>query len=90
MKERRYDLQYMIYSTAVHRFFSKYFTDQYAFDPGPGKNLSFGGVLYVFLRGMGLDESEYAQHGIWFTRPAFEHINALDNAFIGGQGGDVK
>ena len=90
MKDSCYDLQYMIYSTACHRFFSKYFTDQYAFEPQTGKELSFGGVFYLFLRGMGLNDDEYTQHGIWFKRPAFEHIDDLDKAFIGDQIGVVK
>ncbi|MDH4020890.1 MAG: UvrD-helicase domain-containing protein [Xanthomonadales bacterium] len=83
MQRSRYDLQYMIYSTAVHRYFSRYYTDQYSYEPAPDKTLSFGGVFYLFLRGMGLEESEYEHHGVWFTRPAFEHIDALDKVFIG-------
>jgi exodeoxyribonuclease V beta subunit len=90
MQERRYDLQYMIYSTAVHRFFSRYYSAQYAFDATPGKQLSFGGVFYVFLRGMGLDEEQYSSNGIWFTRPEFEHIERLDKAFAGSTGGDEQ
>ena len=90
MKDSRYDLQYMIYSTAVHRFFSRYFMDRYAFDPAPEKELSFGGVFYLFLRGMGLKGDEYSQHGIWFKRPVFEHIDDLDKAFIGDQIGVTK
>jgi len=89
MQRSRYDLQYMIYSTAVHRYFSRYYTGQYAFDPAPGKELSFGGVLYLFLRGMGLEDKKYEQHGIWFTRPAFDHIDTLDKAFMGRQNGDL-
>ncbi len=81
MKSRRYDLQYLIYSTAVHRYFRSRYDDVYSFDAGPGKELSFGGVFYLFLRGMGLDEENYAQYGIWFKRPGRELILALDAAF---------
>jgi len=83
MTQNRFDLQYTIYSTAVHRYFSSRFAEQYAFDEQAGKSLSFGGVFYLFLRGMGLSEKPYRQHGVWFTRPESGHISALDNAFRG-------
>jgi exodeoxyribonuclease V beta subunit len=87
MTQNRFDLQYMIYSTAVHRYFSNRFAQQYSFDEQAGKGLSFGGVFYLFLRGMGLSEKHYRQHGVWFTRPQSEHISALDQAFGGSSGG---
>jgi exodeoxyribonuclease V beta subunit len=87
MTQNRFDLQYMIYSTAVHRYFSNRFAQQYSFDEQAGKGLSFGGVFYLFLRGMGLSEKHYRQHGVWFTRPQSEHISALDRAFGGSSGG---
>jgi exodeoxyribonuclease V beta subunit len=80
MKSSRYDLQYLIYSTAVHRYFSTRFAQAYAFDPAPGRELSFGGVFYLFLRGMGIIEEAYARHGVWFRRPGFETVHALDRA----------
>jgi exodeoxyribonuclease V beta subunit len=86
MIRNRFDLQYMIYSTAVHRYFSNRFAPQYSFDEQAGKSLSFGGVFYLFLRGMGLSEKHYRQHGVWFTRPKSEHISALDQAFGGSIG----
>jgi exodeoxyribonuclease V beta subunit len=82
MKDSLYDLQYMIYSTAVHRYFSNYFEERYAFDASPEKELSFGGVFYLFLRGMGLQEKGYPQHGIYFRRPLFSQVDALDKAFL--------
>ena len=87
MKDSRYDLQYMIYSTAVHRYFSSHFADKYAFEEQAGKSLSFGGVFYLFLRGMGLADEQYRRHGVWFTRPQYEHIAALDDAFLGNRAG---
>jgi exodeoxyribonuclease V beta subunit len=88
MTQNRFDLQYMIYSTAVHRYFSSRFAKLYSFDEQEGKSLSFGGVFYLFLRGMGLSEKPYRQHGVWFTRPQSEHISALERAFGGsGDGG---
>ncbi len=83
MQDSRYDLQYMIYSAAVHRYFSRYFEDKYAFDPNPGKELSFGGVFYLFLRGMGLQGEEFGRNGVFFTRPDYGQVKALDDAFRG-------
>lgn len=88
MTANRFNLQYMIYGTAVHRYFSSYFAEQYAFDEEAGKSLSFGGVFYLFLRGMGLPGEDYAQHGVWFTRPEYHDINALDRAFAGKPSGE--
>ena len=90
MKDSRYDLQYMIYSTAVHRYFSSHFSSKYAFEEEPGKELSFGGVCYLFLRGMGLDAEHYQQHGVWFTRPPYTHVAGLDQAFLGSLTGNSQ
>ena len=51
MTAKRYDLQYMIYSVAAHRYFSQRLGARYSYDGG---EYSFGGVFYLFLRGMGL------------------------------------
>jgi len=90
MAANRFNLQYMIYSTAVHRYFSRYFMEQYAFDEEADKSLSFGGVFYLFLRGMGLPPEDYAQHGVWFTRPEDHDIKALDQAFSGKPSGESQ
>ena len=90
MRDSRYDLQYMIYSTAVHRYFSSHFSSRYAFEQEASKELSFGGVCYLFLRGMGLDDEQYRQHGVWFTRPQHTHIAGLDQAFSGRLAGDSR
>lgn len=78
MRDSRYDLQYLIYSVAAHRFMQQRLSARYAYDDG---EYSFGGVLYVFLRGMGLPD--YPNHGVYFLRPTQQQIVALDAALLG-------
>ena len=78
MQDSRYDLQYLIYSVAAHRYMKQRLGSRYAFDGG---EYSFGGIFYLFLRGMGLQE--YPQHGIYFSRPTAQQIAQLDAAFVG-------
>lgn len=68
MQQRHYDLQYLIYTTALHRFLRQRLT-RYR----PADHL--GGVLYLFLRGMAPDASE---RGIYQDRPDIELIESLD------------
>jgi exodeoxyribonuclease V beta subunit len=78
MRDSRYDLQYLIYSVAAHRFMRQRLSARYAYDGG---EYSFGGVLYTFLRGMGL--SDYPDYGVYFVRPTQQQISTLDLAFFG-------
>ncbi|MFO1348213.1 MAG: UvrD-helicase domain-containing protein [Pseudomonadales bacterium] len=78
MRDSRYDLQYLIYSVAAHRFMRQRLSARYAYDGG---EYSFGGVLYTFLRGMGL--SDYPDYGVYFVRPTQQQVSALDSAFFG-------
>ncbi|WP_417915139.1 exodeoxyribonuclease V subunit beta [Candidatus Electronema sp. JM] len=61
MNEHRYDLQYLIYTVALHRFLA-----------GKIQNYSyeqhFGGALYLFLRGMQIKNGEKC--GIFTTNPS--------------------
>ena len=69
INSRRYDLQYMLYSVALHRFLQNRQQD-YCYQN------HFGGVYYLYLRGMRSD----ADTGVFFTLPdeAFlEQLNAL-------------
>jgi len=84
MQEHRYDLQYMIYSVAAHRYMQHRLGERYDFEHG---EYSFGGVFYLFVRGMGL--AEYPQQGIWFHRPAATQVLALDAAFKGEEASDA-
>lgn len=72
MLAHRYDLQYQIYSLALHRYLSTRLPD-YDYE------LHMGGVCYLFLRGMQAGQGS----GVYFTRPSLEFIQALDRLFAG-------
>ncbi|PIE25246.1 MAG: exodeoxyribonuclease V subunit beta [Neptuniibacter caesariensis] len=78
MAEHRYDLQYLLYSLAVHRLLKQRIAD-YDYDQ------YFGGVFYLFLRGMTGAESTGATNspGVFYTRPDRQLIEALDRLFAG-------
>ncbi|HIE9191137.1 TPA: exodeoxyribonuclease V subunit beta [Klebsiella pneumoniae] len=73
MRAHRYDLQYQLYSLALHRYLRHRLAD-YDYDR------HFGGVIYLFLRGM--DGKEGGQ-GIFTTRPVRPLIDGLDQLFAG-------
>ena len=69
-----YQLQYMIYTVAVHRMLK-------AKQPDYDYNKHFGGVFYLFLRGMnGSDQS-----GIYQDKPDLQLIEQLDTLLCGQQ-----
>ena len=70
MAEHRYDLQYQLYSLALHRLLTLRL-------PGYDFDQHFGGVFYLFLRGM-------PQGGIFHTRPSRELVLGLDQLFSAG------
>lgn len=72
MADHRYDLQYQIYALALHRFLRSRLPD-YQYD------VHFGGVYYLFLRGM----DGNSQNGIFYTKPSEAFLMALD-ALIDG------
>ena len=71
MTEANYHLQYHLYTLALHRYLSKR-------KPGYNYEDHFGGVLYLFIRGI---SSEVPQTGIYFGRPSLELITELDEYF---------
>ncbi|PJR51258.1 exodeoxyribonuclease V subunit beta [Klebsiella sp. H-Nf2] len=73
MRAHRYDLQYQLYSLALHRYLRHRLAD-YDYDR------HFGGVIYLFLRGMDGQEGE---QGIFTTRPVRPLIDGLDQLFAG-------
>lgn len=73
MRLHRYDLQYQLYSLALHRYLRHRIADYHY-------ERHFGGVIYLFLRGM--DGQEGGQ-GIFTTRPAQPLIDGLDALFAG-------
>lgn len=73
MAEHRYDLQYQIYALALHRFLrSRLANYQY--------EQHFGGVYYLFLRGM----DGQSDHGIFAAKPTLDFLQEMD-CLIDGQ-----
>ncbi|MFM5268369.1 exodeoxyribonuclease V subunit beta [Aeromonas caviae] len=72
MVEHRYDLQYQLYSLALHRLLALRL-------PGYDFDRHFGGVFYLFLRGM-------PQGGVFHARPSRELVLGLDRLFREGDG----
>ncbi|MDQ2703357.1 MAG: exodeoxyribonuclease V subunit beta, partial [Pseudomonadota bacterium] len=76
MAHSEYDLQALIYTLALHRWLRFRLGDAYDYDR------DFGGIRYVFSRGIELDAPEQGVHTHKFE-PAL--IDALDALFAGGQ-----
>lgn len=74
MIDHRYDFQYQLYSLALHRFLASR-VPNYDFEQ------HFGGVYYLFLRGMERNNTE--QQGVFFNRPTKAFIEQLDLLFSG-------
>jgi exodeoxyribonuclease V beta subunit len=69
-----YDLQYLIYCLALHRYLKNVLPD---YDP----DVHFGGVYYLYLRGM---HSQNTQgEGVFYTDIASDFLIRLDNIFGG-------
>jgi exodeoxyribonuclease V beta subunit len=71
MLAHRYDLQYVLYSLALHRLLK-------ARQPAYDYDKHLGGALYFFLRGLKADSQ-----GLYFDRPPRALIESLDQAFAG-------
>ncbi len=71
-----YDLQYLLYSLALHRYLKSRKTD---YDP----EQHFGGIHYLYLRGMSPDSgsSSESKRGIFSTPISPELLNELDVLF---------
>jgi exodeoxyribonuclease V beta subunit len=72
MAREHYYLQYLIYCTALHRYLGLRVPD-YDYE------VHFGGVFYLFLRGMGHENAPGC--GIFWDRPGSGLIAALDGLF---------
>ncbi len=70
MAEHGYHLQQLIYSVALQRLLQRRLA-AYDFER------DFGGVLYLFLRGIRAAAGD-APSGVWFHRPRAETLEALD------------
>jgi exodeoxyribonuclease V beta subunit len=73
MREHNYGLQYWIYSVVLHRYLQTRLPD-YDYET------HFGGVRYLFVRGM---QSDQPASGVFQDRPDLQRIEAL-SALLGG------
>lgn len=67
----KYNLQYMIYTLALHRHLSATYE-------GYDYEKDFGGVFYVFLRGL---TSFGNSNGIYYVKPPFEDVLKMEKIF---------
>ena len=79
MQAHRYDLQYQLYSLALHRYLRHRLAD-YDYQQ------HFGGVFYLFLRGV---DGSASENGIYRTRPDVDFIESLDALFAGKEREDL-
>ncbi|MBJ7536621.1 exodeoxyribonuclease V subunit beta [Marinomonas transparens] len=70
--DHRYDLQYQLYTLALHRLLKQRLSD-YDYEK------HVGGVVYLFLRGMKPGQAT----GVFNTRLSLAHVKALDALFSG-------
>ncbi len=68
MRDRRYDLQYALYALALHRYLRVRLR-------GYRYERHFGGVFYLFLRGM---RPAGGRRGVFFSRPPAGIMHRLD------------
>ena len=78
MRAHEYDLQYLIYALAVHRWL-RFRRAEYDYDR------DFGGVRYLFCRGL-VASGDEAREGIYAARPARALIDELDALFAPPRG----
>ncbi|PIE72317.1 MAG: exodeoxyribonuclease V subunit beta [Deltaproteobacteria bacterium] len=76
MREHLYELQYLIYSVALHRYLTLRLPE-YSYEK------HFGGIYYLFLRGMHPDFEE--ENGIYHVLPERDCIASLDDIFREGE-----
>ncbi|MCW3462594.1 exodeoxyribonuclease V subunit beta [Chitinophaga nivalis] len=72
MNEHNYHLQYLIYTVAVKKYLESRI-------PGFDYNTQFGGVVYLFVRGVRNNSS----HGIFTAIPSTEKISFLEQLLTG-------
>jgi len=73
MAEHRYDLQYQLYTLALHRYLRHRLADY-------DYQRYFGGVIYLFLRGV---DALHPGNGIFACRPEQQLVEGMDLLFIG-------
>ncbi|MBW2139432.1 MAG: hypothetical protein JRH06_18060, partial [Deltaproteobacteria bacterium] len=73
MEENFYHFQYHIYTIALDRYLEMRV-------PGYSYEKNFGGVYYIFLRGV--DPGKGPEYGVFRDRPAAQWIRALGEALM--------
>ncbi|WP_373975157.1 exodeoxyribonuclease V subunit beta [Chitinibacter sp. SCUT-21] len=76
MGDAHYYLQYLLYVIAWHRHMKSRLGERYDYEN------DFGGVLYLFIRGM---HPQGNGNGVWFDKPRQGLIEALNRALGGAQ-----
>lgn len=71
MGQQRYDLQYLLYTLALHRYLSSRMGKAYDYER------DFGGIAYLFLRGM----DGTLDSGVFFDKPSRSLIEEMDRLF---------
>ena len=74
MRDHNYGLQYWIYTLVLHRFLTNTLT-------GYEYERDFGGVLYLFARGMSPD---IPGNGVYYDRPQLSVLDALQKSLGAG------
>ncbi len=75
IEQNHYDLQYLIYSLALHRYLK---ASLIAYDAAQ----HFGGVYYCYLRGMTNDKN-YLNSGVYYRKITQNELDELDKLFNG-------
>ena len=75
MVRQQYTLQYLVYTLAVHRFLGQRVV-------GYDYDRHFGGVYYLFLRGM---DPARVGNGVFFDRPSRQLVEAADTLLMGNR-----
>jgi exodeoxyribonuclease V beta subunit len=74
-QQHLYDLQYLLYSLALHKYLKQQLGD-YSFET------HFGGVFYLYLRGMSPDSQfDGGSSGVFFDKVDKQYIDLLENLF---------
>ncbi|PKI17916.1 UvrD-helicase domain-containing protein [Colwellia sp. 12G3] len=73
VEKNYYDLQYLIYSLALHRYLKQTLVDY-------DVNQHFGGVYYLYLRGMTTDPAHQGA-GVYYRKITEQEINNLEALF---------
>jgi len=81
MDEHRYDVQYLLYTLATHRYLKHRLGGAYNYER------DFGGVYYLFLRGLSIDE-EYTQE--YDEEALIERDDSFESTLKEGEGALIE